>query len=83
VAEQRDRGEHTPALPEHEHCVEHVKPCAAVGLVDQEARPARLRRGRPQIDGRAAAVERLSRFLQRLEPRQRAAGCLAQQHLLV
>ena len=84
MPEQRDAREYAAALAEHEHRVERVQPGAAVLLVDQQARPTGLARGRPQVrQGALVAVQRLPRGLQRLEPRQRAAGGLAQEHLLV
>ena len=79
-----DAGEHAPALAEHEHRVERVEARAAVLLADQQAGPAGLVGGRPQVGQRArVAVERLARGLERLEARERAAGGLAQEHLLV
>ena len=83
VAEQRHAGEHAAALAEHEHRVEGVQAGAAGGLVDQEAGPAGLARGRPEVGQGRVAVERLARGLDRLEARQRAARGLAQEDLLV
>ena len=84
VPEQRDAGEHAPALAEHEHRVEGVEAGAAVGFVDQQAGPAGLAGGRPQVGQRAVvAVERLAGGFEGLEARERAAGGLAQEHLLV
>jgi hypothetical protein len=55
-----------------------------MGLVDQQSRPARLAGGGPQVGQRAAvAVKRLASGLERLYARERAAGGLAQEHLLV
>src|SRR5438270_8048542 len=53
-------------------------------LGDQQARPAGLARGRPEVGKRAlVAVERLARGFDRLEARERATRGLAQEHLLV
>ena len=62
--------------------VERAEAGAAVLLGDQQARPAGLDRGRPQV-GQLAAVERLARRLDGLDARERAARGLLQELLLV
>ena len=83
MAEQWDRGDHAPALAEHEHRVEGVEPGAAVGVVDQQPRPAGLAGHRPQLGELGVAVERLARGFERLHARERAARGLAEEFLLV
>ena len=84
VPEERHVGEHAPALAEHEHRVERIQPGAALGFVDQQAGPAGLAGGGPQVGKRVlVAVERLAGGCDGLEARERAAGRLTQEHLLV
>ena len=84
VPEQVDRRQHPPALAHHQHRVEGVEARSAVGLVDQQPRPAGLDRRRPQVrQRRLLAVERLAGRFEGLEARQRPAGGLAQEFLLV
>ena len=72
---------HSPSTSIASKASSPAPPCC---LVDQQAGPAGLAGRRPQVGQRAlVAVERLARGLERLEARQRAAGGLAQEHLLV
>ncbi len=80
--EQRRAGEHAPALLCDQHRVEGAEAGAAVLLGHEQARPAGLDHGRPQV-GQRSALERVARGLDRLDARQRAARGLAQELLLV
>ena len=82
VAQQGHRGQHPAALGGHQHRVQRAQPGAALLLGDHQAGPAGLARGVPQVEA-LAAVQRLAGRLQRLVARERAAGGLAQQLLLV
>ena len=73
MTQQRHAREHATAFLGHEHRVERLQARAAGVLGDQQARPARLDRDRPEV-GQLGAVGGLARRLDRLVPRERAAG---------
>ena len=81
-AEQGDRREDAPALLGHEHRLEHPEARAAALLGDEQPGPAGLAGRRPQV-GQVAALQRAVRGLDGLEPREGAAGGLAEELLLV
>ena len=81
--QDRDRGQHPAALLGHQHRIEAAQAGAAALLRDQHAGPAGLDGHRPQVGQRGGVLERSARGLDGLDARQRPAGGLAQQHLLV
>ncbi len=81
VPDQPGAREATPALLEHQHGVERIQPRTAVLFGDEQPGPARLARGRPQLE-QLGAVQRGARARDGIEPRERVDRRLAQ-HLLL
>ena len=82
VAEQADAGQAAAGLGHHQHGVERAEPGAAAGLGDDQARPAGLAAHVPEVEA-LALVQRVAGGLDGGVARERAAGGLAEELLLV